>query len=229
MGDRLKSELAKERSEISPANNNNAQTSGGVPHQSSRESRSERSGNAGGEGGNNSDGDSNQGRSGRGRGRGQSRGRGRGRFPGRGRRQRNTSPNRSQDQGNVQPKEPKEPKAPRPPRPQREQVPSKTTLFVSNLPFSFREEDLAKTFEGTKFKEAHVALTRNGRSRGYGFVEFENEQDQQAALQAKNGQQVTYVTSNDKKEKTRNITVTIANAVEKDQSAPIEAHHTDEQ
>jgi len=31
-------------------------------------------------------------------------------------------------------------------------------------------------------------VTRNGRSRGYGFVEFETEKDQQNAIDSKNGQ-----------------------------------------
>ena len=32
-------------------------------------------------------------------------------------------------------------------------------------------------------KEAHVVRRRNGRSKGYGFVELTNEEDQRRALQ----------------------------------------------
>jgi len=86
-------------------------------------------------------------------------------------------------------------------------IPSTTTLFVSNLPFSFRDEDLTTVFQGLNAKEAHVALTRNGRSRRYGFVEFETEKDQQDALAARNNHVV--VGQNGE----RNIAVSIANSV----------------
>jgi RNA recognition motif-containing protein len=228
-GRQIKVELAKERSEMTQG-----EAQPGEKQQRSSNTQSNASGLAN-SGNNDGDSPTHGGRSGRGRGRGRGRG-GRGgrsssggRFGGNRRRNNNRNED-SQDQGapqERQPKEPKEPKAPRPPRPARENIPSKTTLFVSNLPFTFRDADLAKTFDGTKFKEAHVALTRNGRSRGYGFVEFENEQDQQAALKAKNGLEVSYVTANDKTPKVRNITVTIANSVEKDQAT--EGQKTDAQ
>jgi RNA recognition motif-containing protein len=66
--------------------------------------------------------------------------------------------------------------------------PSTTGLFVTNLPFKFSDEDFAVVFTdaGTKPKSAKVVRNRNGRSKGYGFVEFENNVDQQKALKAVN-------------------------------------------
>jgi RNA recognition motif-containing protein len=59
---------------------------------------------------------------------------------------------------------------------------------VTNLPFKFSDEDFAVVFTdaGTKPKSAKVVRNRNGRSKGYGFVEFENNVDQQKALKAVN-------------------------------------------
>jgi len=65
---------------------------------------------------------------------------------------------------------------------------SKTTLFVANLPFSFDDDGFGKVFSdaGLKFKQAHVVKKRNGRSKGFGFVEFDAEADQLKALEAVN-------------------------------------------
>jgi len=69
---------------------------------------------------------------------------------------------------------------------------SKTTLFVANLPFSLGAEEFAKivTDHGLKLKTAHVVKKRNGRSKGYGFIEFETQDDQQKALGVLNKTQV---------------------------------------
>jgi RNA recognition motif-containing protein len=61
--------------------------------------------------------------------------------------------------------------------------PSKTTVFVANLPFVVDDEGLLQIFEGCNVKEAHVVRRINGRSKGYGFVEFHNEQEQLHAIQ----------------------------------------------
>jgi len=63
-------------------------------------------------------------------------------------------------------------------------TPSPTTLFVANLPFQLDDEGLAKLFAEQKVTKAHVVKNRNGRSKGFGFVEFGNEVDQKAALDA---------------------------------------------
>jgi len=102
------------------------------------------------------------------------------------------------------PREPRENKEPREPRAPREKVPSKTTLFVANLPFSIDDAQLLATFTNPKAKAAHVARTRTGRSRGYGFVEFENEADQLEALQNCNGKEIVGANGS------RNLSLTIS-------------------
>ncbi|KAI8066222.1 uncharacterized protein B0P05DRAFT_553447 [Gilbertella persicaria] len=63
-------------------------------------------------------------------------------------------------------------------------IPSKTTLFVANLPYTTTDDDLVKVFGNYKLVSAHVAHTRNGYSKGYGFVELENEQEQHKAYES---------------------------------------------
>jgi len=65
-------------------------------------------------------------------------------------------------------------------------------LFVANLPFVLDDESFAKVLKdgNLAFKTAHVVKKRSGRSKGYGFVELENEVDQQKALTALNLKQV---------------------------------------
>jgi len=69
---------------------------------------------------------------------------------------------------------------------------SKTTLFVANLPFGLDDEGFAKVVGelGIKAKTAHVVKKRNGRSKGYGFVEFDTEADQRKALDGLNKKSV---------------------------------------
>jgi hypothetical protein len=61
--------------------------------------------------------------------------------------------------------------------------PSKTTIFVANLPFSLDDEGLKAVFTGYNLKSAKVILRRaSGRSKGFGFVEVEDEAEQQKVL-----------------------------------------------
>lgn len=71
-------------------------------------------------------------------------------------------------------------------------APSQTTLFVANLPFSLDDDSFAKILKEANlaFKSAYVVKKKSQRSKGYGFVEFENEGDQQKALTALNNKQV---------------------------------------
>jgi len=72
-------------------------------------------------------------------------------------------------------------------------TPSKTTLFVANLPFKLDDESFGKILKDANlaYKTAHVVRnTRSQRSKGFGFIEFENEQDQQNALAALNNKTV---------------------------------------
>jgi len=68
--------------------------------------------------------------------------------------------------------------------PQQPRTSSKTTLFVANLPFSVDDDGLSKIFTGLSLKSAHVVKKRNGRSKGFGFVEFDTEDAQAKAKNA---------------------------------------------
>ncbi|KAL0086640.1 hypothetical protein F4703DRAFT_1792878 [Phycomyces blakesleeanus] len=59
---------------------------------------------------------------------------------------------------------------------------SKTRIFVANLPFATTDEELVAIFKGYNIKSAAVARLKNGRSKGYGFVETESEEEQQKTL-----------------------------------------------
>ncbi|GAN08650.1 RNA-binding region RNP-1 domain-containing protein [Mucor ambiguus] len=63
-------------------------------------------------------------------------------------------------------------------------APSKTTLFVANLPYATTDDDLNTIFKDYKLVSAHVARMNNGCSKGYGFVELESEQEQLKALES---------------------------------------------
>jgi len=68
--------------------------------------------------------------------------------------------------------------------PNMQREPSKTMLAVYNLPYSFKDEDLLSLFNkdnGAGGKSARIVLFR-GRSKGFGFVEFENQESQVKAL-----------------------------------------------
>lgn len=65
-------------------------------------------------------------------------------------------------------------------------------LYVGNLPYSFRDDDLMQAFapHGT-VTSAKVMMERDtGRSKGFGFVEMGDDAQAQAAISAMNGQQV---------------------------------------
>jgi len=40
------------------------------------------------------------------------------------------------------------------------------------------------------FKKAHVVVKRNQKSKGFGFIEFENQEDQKKALDALTGKKI---------------------------------------
>lgn len=62
-------------------------------------------------------------------------------------------------------------------------------LYVGNLPFSATEEGLRELFEqhGTTASVRIITDRETGRSRGFGFVEFEDDSAAEKALQALNG------------------------------------------
>jgi cold-inducible RNA-binding protein len=66
-------------------------------------------------------------------------------------------------------------------------------LYVGNLSYDTTDSDLQTLFgpHGT-VQSAQVIMDRDaGRSKGFGFVEMNNDQEAQAAIAALNGQQVS--------------------------------------
>ena len=63
-------------------------------------------------------------------------------------------------------------------------------LYVGNLPYSFRDEDLQRAFSAHgNVTSAKVMMERDtGRSKGFGFVEMGNDAEAQAAINGMNGQ-----------------------------------------
>lgn len=62
-------------------------------------------------------------------------------------------------------------------------------MYVGNLAWSVSSSDLQSLFaEHGTVSSAEVIMDREtGRSRGFGFVEMESQQDMEAAIQALNG------------------------------------------
>ncbi|KEP49218.1 RNA recognition motif protein [Rhizoctonia solani 123E] len=98
----------------------------------------------------------------------------------------------SDEVANPAPKRAKKPRAPRAPRPPRaageqpEGQPSKNMLFVANLAFSIDDARLKQIFTdaGINVVSARVVTRRWGprRSKGFGFVDVGNEEEQKKAL-----------------------------------------------
>lgn len=63
-------------------------------------------------------------------------------------------------------------------------------LYVGNLPYNTSEDDLKELFSphGTVENVALISDRETGRSKGFGFVEFPNDDEAKAAIDALNGQ-----------------------------------------
>jgi cold-inducible RNA-binding protein len=63
-------------------------------------------------------------------------------------------------------------------------------LYVGNLPYTVRDEDLQQSFsEYGSVTSAKVMMERDtGRSKGFGFVEMGSDAEAQAAVEGMNGQ-----------------------------------------
>ncbi|MFM9878995.1 MAG: RNA recognition motif domain-containing protein [Burkholderiaceae bacterium] len=63
-------------------------------------------------------------------------------------------------------------------------------LYVGNLPYSVRDEDLQQSFsQFGSVTSAKVMMERDtGRSKGFGFVEMGSDAEAQAAIGGMNGQ-----------------------------------------
>lgn len=68
-----------------------------------------------------------------------------------------------------------------------------TKLFVGSLPWAVNDDTLKEAFEahGTVVSAKVVTDRETGRSRGFGFVEMENETDASNAIQALNGSELS--------------------------------------
>lgn len=95
-------------------------------------------------------------------------------------------------------KPPRKKRVPRPPRPAGEQPVgdlSKTVLFVANLGFNIDDAGLAALFTdvGIKVNSARIVRRRWGKprkSKGYGFVDVGDEEEQTKAIAALEGKEV---------------------------------------
>ncbi|MFW5996563.1 MAG: RNA recognition motif domain-containing protein [Verrucomicrobiota bacterium] len=69
---------------------------------------------------------------------------------------------------------------------------AKNKLFVGNLNWETKDEELRSAFEPFgEIVEAKVISDRHtGRSRGFGFVTFEQEEDAQKAIEELDGQEL---------------------------------------
>jgi cold-inducible RNA-binding protein len=65
-------------------------------------------------------------------------------------------------------------------------------LYVGNLPYSFRDDDMHEAFSAFgSITSARVMMERDtGRSKGFGFVEMSNDAEAQAAIAGMNGHSV---------------------------------------
>ncbi len=64
-------------------------------------------------------------------------------------------------------------------------------IYVGNLPFAFRNADLQKLFEELgEVKSAKIVMDRDtGRSKGFGFVEIEDDAVAEKAIEQLNGKE----------------------------------------
>ena len=65
-------------------------------------------------------------------------------------------------------------------------------LFVGNLPYSTNDQALNDLFAGFgKISSANIITDKfSGRSRGFGFVEMENDDEAEKAIQEMNGKEI---------------------------------------
>lgn len=64
-----------------------------------------------------------------------------------------------------------------------------TKLYVGNLPYNVTDVDLRELFKdyGTVESASVISDRDSGRSKGFGFVEFNSDEEAKAAIEALNG------------------------------------------
>jgi RNA recognition motif-containing protein len=67
-----------------------------------------------------------------------------------------------------------------------------TKLYVGNLPYTLKDSELSDTFipHGNVISAKVITDKESGRSKGFGFVEMENENDANSAIKALNGMEL---------------------------------------
>lgn len=68
-----------------------------------------------------------------------------------------------------------------------------TKLYVGNIPWTFNNNQLSDTFKkhGNVISAKVVMDRESGKSKGFGFVEMENESDANTAIKALNGSEIS--------------------------------------
>ncbi|KIS66864.1 uncharacterized protein UMAG_10723 [Mycosarcoma maydis] len=113
-------------------------------------------------------------------------------------------------QAKAESSEPRAPRAKREPKGKPHGEPSKTLVFVANLAFATTDESLKAAFSDYKVKSAHVVKRRSSnRSKGFGFVDFQDSSEQQRAIASSQGKQI------DGREVTLQVAVETENGDEK--------------
>ena len=66
------------------------------------------------------------------------------------------------------------------------------TLYVGNIPYAVKEEDLKEIFQevGTVTSIKIITDKYTGRSKGFGFIEMENEEQEDAAVNELNRREI---------------------------------------
>jgi len=67
-----------------------------------------------------------------------------------------------------------------------------TKLYVGNLPWTFNNNQLSETFKkhGNVISAKVVTDKETGKSKGFGFVEMENDSDANDAIKSLNGSEI---------------------------------------
>jgi RNA recognition motif-containing protein len=68
-----------------------------------------------------------------------------------------------------------------------------TKLYVGNLPWTFNNNQLSDTFKkhGNVISAKVVTDKESGKSKGFGFVEMENENEANNAIKSLNGLEIS--------------------------------------
>ena len=66
------------------------------------------------------------------------------------------------------------------------------TIYVGNIPYSMTEDDLQKIFgEHGSVQSAKIIVNKfNGRSKGFGFVDMENDSIEETAISELDGKDI---------------------------------------